>query len=39
LWWYELNMVGGTIAFIGLAAFFFFVYSRRKARQSAAGRS
>jgi glutamate:GABA antiporter len=35
LWWYELNMVGGSIAFIGLAAFFFFVYSRRKARQLA----
>jgi glutamate:GABA antiporter len=35
LLWYELNMVGGTIAFIGLAAFFFFVYSRRKARHPA----
>jgi amino acid transporter len=39
LLWYELNMVGGTVAFIGLAAFFFFVYSRRKARRSAAGPS
>jgi amino acid transporter len=39
LLWFELNMVGGTIAFIGLAAFFFFVYSRRKARQTAVGRS
>ena len=38
LLWFELNMVGGTIAFIGLAAFFFFVYSRRKARQTAVGR-
>jgi len=28
---YELWMVGGTIFFIGLAAFFFFVYGRRKA--------
>jgi len=36
LLWYELNMVGGTIAFIGLAAFSFFVYNRRKMRQSAA---
>ena len=35
LLWYELNMVGGTIAFIGLAAFFFFIYSRRKGRRSA----
>ncbi len=34
LWQYELWMVGGTIFFIGLAAFFFFVYGRRKtARQ------
>jgi glutamate:GABA antiporter len=30
LWSYELWMVGGTIFFIGLAAFFFFVYGRRK---------
>jgi glutamate:GABA antiporter len=37
--WYELNMVGGTVFFIGLAAFFFFVYRRRKARPSAALRS
>ena len=29
-WIYELKMVGGTLAFIGLAAFFFFVYGRRK---------
>ncbi len=28
---YELWMVGGTIFFIGLAAFFFYVYGRRKA--------
>jgi glutamate:GABA antiporter len=27
---YELWMVGGTVFFIGLAAFFFFVYGRRK---------
>ena len=31
LWSYELWMVGGTLFFIGLAAFFFFVYGRRKA--------
>jgi len=33
LWQYELWMVGGTVLFIGLAAFFFFVYGRRKASQ------
>jgi amino acid transporter len=34
LFWYEVWMVGGTLFFIGLAAFFFFVYGRRKtARQ------
>jgi amino acid transporter len=31
LFWYEVWMIGGTIFFIGLAAFFFFVYGRRKA--------
>jgi amino acid transporter len=30
LWQYELWMVGGTLFFVGLAAFFFFVYGRRK---------
>jgi len=30
LWQYELWMVGGTIFFVGLAAFFFFVYGRLK---------
>ena len=30
LWRYEVWMVGGTLFFIGLAAFFFFVYGRRK---------
>jgi len=34
LWSYELWMVGGTMFFIGLAAFFFFVYGRRKALQA-----
>ncbi len=33
LWSYELWMVGGTLFFIGLAAFFFFVYGRHKAAQ------
>jgi len=28
---YEVWMVGGTLLFVGLAAFFFFVYGRRKA--------
>lgn len=27
---YELKMIGGTVFFVGLAAFFFFVYGRRK---------
>jgi glutamate:GABA antiporter len=31
---YETWMVGGTIFFVGLAAFFFFVYGRRKVPQS-----
>ena len=30
LWSYEIWMVGGTLFFIGLAAFFFFVYGRDK---------
>jgi amino acid transporter len=35
---YELWMFGGTAFFIGLAAFFFYVYGRRKAPQEAASR-
>jgi amino acid transporter len=31
--WYEVWMVGGTLFFVGLAAFFFFVYGRRKTTQ------
>jgi amino acid transporter len=31
LWQYEVWMVGGTLFFVGLAAFFFFVYGRHKA--------
>ncbi|MFZ0731933.1 MAG: APC family permease [Candidatus Sulfotelmatobacter sp.] len=30
IWQYELWMFGGTLFFVGLAAFFFFVYGRRK---------
>ena len=30
LWQYELWMAGGTLFFIGLATFFFFVYGRHK---------
>src|SRR5271168_5196051 len=33
IWSYELWMFGGTLFFIGLAAFFFFVYGRRKVAQ------
>jgi len=33
LWSYELWMFGGTLFFIGLAAFFFFVYGRHKTVQ------
>lgn len=36
LWLYELKMVGGTLFFVGLAAFFFFVYGKRKATQEVA---
>jgi amino acid transporter len=33
---YELWMFGGTLLFIGLAAFFFFIYGRRKAARKVA---
>jgi len=33
---YEIWMIGGTLAFIGLAAFFFFIYGRRKAARKLA---
>jgi glutamate:GABA antiporter len=33
---YEVWMFGGTMAFIGLAAFFFFIYGRRKAARKLA---
>jgi glutamate:GABA antiporter len=32
---YEVWMVGGTLLFVGMAAFFFFVYGGRKARAEA----
>lgn len=35
IWNYEIKMFGGTIFFIGLAAFFFFIYGGRKARAAA----
>jgi hypothetical protein len=31
VFWYEVWMIGMTLLFVGLAAFFFFVYGRRKA--------
>ena len=36
LWSYEVWMFGGTLFFIGMAAFFFFIYGRRKSQQMAA---
>jgi amino acid transporter len=30
IWWYEAKMFGITFVFLALAAFFFFVYGRRK---------
>jgi amino acid transporter len=36
LWKYEFKMVGFTVAFLGLAAFFFFVYGRLKEPRAAA---
>jgi amino acid transporter len=36
IWRYELWMVGGTLFFVGLAAFFFFVYGRHKTAQAVA---
>jgi glutamate:GABA antiporter len=38
LWSYELWMFGGTAFFVGLAAFFFFVYGRRKTLAIASSR-
>jgi len=36
---YEIWMVGGTMFFVGLAGFFFFVYGKRKAPQGIATRA
>jgi amino acid transporter len=36
---YEIWMVGGTLLFIGLAAFFFYVYGSRKAARKLAASS
>jgi glutamate:GABA antiporter len=36
LFWYEVWMIGGSIFFVGLAAFFFFVYGRRKVARTSA---
>jgi len=33
IWLFEVKMVVGTVFFLGLAAFFFFVYGRRKVAQ------
>src|SRR5438309_8709030 len=33
---YEIWMFGGTLLFIGLAAFFFFIYGRRRAARKLA---
>ncbi len=38
IWLFEIKMVAGTLLFLGVAAFFFFVYSRRKLPQEAASR-
>jgi len=32
IWLFEVKMVVGTLLFVGLAAFFFFVYGRRRVR-------
>ena len=38
LWSYEVWMFGGTLFFIGLAAFFFYVYGSRKGKKCGRGR-
>ncbi len=38
-WLYEVKMFGGTLFFVGLAAFFFFAYGRRKVPQEVASRT
>ena len=39
IWLFEVKMVFGTLLFIGMAAFFFFVYGRRKAPQAVVSRA
>jgi amino acid transporter len=39
VWLFEIKMVVGTLFFLGLAAFFFFVYSRRKVPQEVVSRA
>ena len=39
IWLFEIKMVIGTLFFLGLAAFFFLVYSRRKVPQEVATRA
>lgn len=39
IWLFEIKMVLGTVFFLGLAAFFFFVYSRRKVAEGVASRA
>jgi glutamate:GABA antiporter len=39
IWRYEATMIGLTAFFVGLAAFFFFVYGRRKSPQAVASRA
>lgn len=39
VWLYEIKMFGGTLFFIGLAAFFFFGYGRRRAPQPLASQA
>jgi heme/copper-type cytochrome/quinol oxidase subunit 2 len=39
LFWYEVWMVGMTLFAVGLAAFFFFIYGRRKVPKPAAAES
>jgi len=39
IWLYEAWMIGGTLLFVGLAAFFFFVYGRHKVTEPAAVRA
>ena len=38
LFWYEVWMIGMTLLFVGMAAFFFFVYGRHKAQQPKIGK-